>query len=518
MMSVSAYTGPPPDLEPAPQQERDGGRIPDPASRPAGKPRRWHSGGAGACALLVGAVYALIGSRPLLDNSFLTHLATGREILRSGLPDRNPFLYSSSSFPVPSYWWSVTLGVVEKVAGGTGLRLLTALLAALLGVLLVRLASRAAADGDTPQRTLLAVLIPTVLASVCVMPFLNSRPQLPGFLLLALTVLVWNERRSSWLLVPVFAAWVNIHGTWLYGIAILGLFAVAELIEQRRLLWSRASALGAAVLGTVIGGALYPRPFEIMLLPTRQFGSETERAALRLYREWQPVPANDPLLWLLLGLGLVALYGAVRPDGEGRRRWASGISAVGLVLLGLSGYRLVPIAAIALVPIVSSSLSQLGTIDMIRGRAVTVVRVLGCVLLGAALANTLRGPAYDLSIYPVKLVDRMERAELIGGEIRSLTHDYVGNYLEWRLGTAANTFVDDRPGARTFLDYSKMLETKPGWQEALRAAAPDVIIWNAQYRELPRELRRSPDWVRARTIGDWQLFCRPELAERCRAI
>ncbi|MSX00701.1 MAG: hypothetical protein F2809_07140, partial [Actinobacteria bacterium] len=66
---------------------------------------------------------ALIAAAPISDNSFLTHLATGRLILDGGLPQQNPFLYSSTAFPVPSYWWSILLGAVDWAAGAVGLRL-----------------------------------------------------------------------------------------------------------------------------------------------------------------------------------------------------------------------------------------------------------------------------------------------------------------------------------------------------------------------------------------------------------
>jgi len=54
--------------------------------------RRWPDGGLG---VLVAGLLAFVAARPLTDNSFLTHLATGRLILDSGVPTSNPFLYSA---------------------------------------------------------------------------------------------------------------------------------------------------------------------------------------------------------------------------------------------------------------------------------------------------------------------------------------------------------------------------------------------------------------------------------------
>ena len=179
---------------------------------------------------LFAGLSALIAAAPISDNSFLTHLATGRLIVDSGLPQQNPFLYSSTAFPVPSYWWSILLGAVDWAGGAIGLRLLTAALAGLLGALLVRMAASAEAtelvasaspsaaevtqDGSSLPG-LLAVLLPAGLGFICLLSFLNGRPHLIGFVLLALMVLVWKEGRSPWWLLPIFAVWVNVHGSWL---------------------------------------------------------------------------------------------------------------------------------------------------------------------------------------------------------------------------------------------------------------------------------------------------------------
>ena len=147
-----------------------------------------------------------------------------------------------------------------------------------MGACLVRLTRPA---GGRTRRSLLATLFPAALALFCVFHFLSGRPHLAGYLLLALALVVWNEERSPWWIVPIFAIWVNVHGSWLYGVVVLAAFGVARMLDDRRIrprdLWS----VGAAGLGVVIGGPLYPRAFEIVLLPTRQFGDPIERRPCR---------------------------------------------------------------------------------------------------------------------------------------------------------------------------------------------------------------------------------------------
>lgn len=461
---------------------------------------------------IFGGLLALQGAMALDDNSFLTHLATGRVILDSGLPRSNPFLYTGTSFPVPSYLWSIVLAAVDSAAGATGLKLLTMAVAGLLGVLVVRLATTPADSNFMGRRSdpgLLTIVSAVVLTWFCLISFISARPHLPGFVLLAMAVLVWKERRSAWLLVPIFAIWVNVHGTWLYGLAVLGMFVVAEAIDARKLTRRDFGLIFAAVAGTIVGGGLYPDRFAVMLLPARQFGDPTEREALKMYNEWRRVQVGDPQLWIMIGLALIAVYGCLR-----NKRYAMTGAVVFLVLMGLSGFRLLPIVAIALVPLAALGLEKIGSIGLPTGRIAKGLTAVGLAiaLLGVVVAST--GQSYSLSAYPVAAVDWLEARDAIGGDIRTVSHEYVGNYLEWRYGPEANTYVDDRPDARTFLAYGKLLKLSPNWQKALKDADGDVIIWNSKLK-LVDKLEHDPNWVKATTQGRFTVFCSREIAQRC---
>jgi hypothetical protein len=469
-------------------------------------PRTGLRSGLGAVMVLVGAAAAFVAARPLTDNSFLTHLATGRLILADGLPSQNPFLFTGTSFPVPSWWWSVLLAATEQVGGATSIRLLTAAVAFAAGAALVRLTR----STDGASRSLLASVLPAALALFCVFQFLSGRPHLAGFLLLALALVVWNEQRSPWWLVPVFAIWVNVHGSWLYGVVVLGLFGAARAIDDRRLRRRDIAAVGAAVAGLVLGGALYPRAFELVLLPTRQFGDPVEREALSAYREWARVGPDQPMLWALVVLGVVALVGAVR-----QRRWASAAVVLAMVAMGWSGARLVPIAAISLVPFAAAAMAGFGTLSLPAGAAVRRCWFAAAAVLTLTVVSVLVTPAYRMDRYPVEAVDWLEARDLVASDERVLSHDYVGNYLEWRYGTRANAYVDDRPDAATLVQYRTILRLEPGWQGELASVDPQVVLWSTD-SPLTGELEGDRDWVRAAELGDYTVFCRAELAERCR--
>ncbi len=472
--------------------------------------------------MLVGSAAALVASRPLADNSFFTHLATGRLLVDGQFPRSNPFLWTGTSFPMPSWWWSGVLGLLDATVGATGIRLLAGALAFVLGLLLVRLTARSgpddarpaaavAAAGTPDDRTLLAVVAPPAVALFALDPYLNARPQVAGFVLLALTVVVWRERRSPWWLVAVFLTWVNVHGTWLYGLLVLGLLVVAEAVDTRRL-GRRAFELGAAAVGgTLLGGLLYPDRFELLVLPTRQFGDQVEREAIRSYREWAPLELGDPVGWAFAALVLAAVWGCVRT-----RRWAMAVVALLLAVMGVTSSRMVPVAAVGLVPFAAMGLDGLGTLRVPTGRAATAVAGVGVAvcLVAATLAVTTDG--YSLDTYPVAAVDYLEERGLVADPgVRVVSEDFVGNYLELRYGADANAYVDDRPDARTLLDYKALRMMEPDWRKAFARADADVVVFQTA-RDFTDAVAGLPGWTKVVTLGDYTVLCRDRVLERCR--
>jgi hypothetical protein len=462
--------------------------------------------GGGLGVLLAGGL-ALLAARPLSDNSFLTHLATGRVLLESGLPATNPFLVGGGDFPVPSWWWSGLLAVTEEAAGGPGLRLVGVVLAAVLGLLVVRLSDPV---GPTAaRRGLLAICVPSLLGVLSLLPFLHPRPHLGGFVLLAVTLVVWWERRSPWWLVPVFATWANVHGTWLHGLLVLVVLVVAASVDRdagrRRLL-----APVAALAGVAVGGLLYPEPLRLVLLPTEQFGSQEARDVLAAYAEWRPPSPGNPLSWVLGAVAAVAVIGALR-----NRRW--GMAAGGLVLaaLGFTALRLVPVAVISLLPLAAVALADVGTLPRPTRRAALVLSGTGVAIAAVAVVWALSGPSYSWRGYPVAAVDWLDERGLVSNpEVVVVTPDRTGNYLSWRYGTAAHAWVDDRPGVRRGSEYLDLRRGRPGWQDTLAASGVSVVLWESD-DDLTAALRSDPGWVEAVEVEGFTVLCRAELSARC---
>lgn len=480
-----------------------------------------------AVGALFAGLLALAASGPISDNSLLTHIATGRLQSSGGLPTLNPFLVSSSDFPVPSWWWSAALGWAERFAGLGAVRLFTVAVAALTGWLVLR-CSRPAGRPATPARSALVQVLPAAMVLVILTPWMNARPHLGGFVLLAVALVVWRERRSPWWLVAVFALWVNVHGSWLYGIAVLGLLWVAEILDARELSFERLRWLAGVAGGIVAGGVFYPERFRLVLLPTEQFGSSEARAAIRVYREWAPAGFSSPWVWVFVMLAGLALLGAIRSRGAagGAETSGSGISTglrfgsviavVALGALGLSALRLLPVAAIALAAFAAEGVSAISRLDPPPLAVRRLIAGLGILALVGAGVSAWSSPHVDLSRYPVDEVDWLEERNLVATEnVRMIQNDWVGNYLEFRFGEEANVWVDDRSSAPTMIDYVRLRGLAEGWQEALDRADPDVVLWQIE-DPLPAELAGLPEWDVALTTDRFRVLCHARIASRCR--
>ena len=476
-------------------------------------------------AVLFAGICGFLASGPIADNSLLTHLATGRLQVSGGLPVGNPFLAGVGEFPVPSWWWSGALGWAERLAGLGAVRLLTVVVAAGLGALVVR-AGRP--DGPVSGGARVPVVAPVAqaLASVLVLsvlfPWLNARPHLGGFVLLAVTLVVWRERHSPWWLVPVFGIWINVHGSWLHAVVVLAVLWLGESLDSRSLDPLRLRYAAACGLGLVGGALLYPQPFALLLLPADQAGDPLARSVLRSYHEWGPASPGSPLLWTFVLLVLVALVPLLgRPRTGGSYRFGSLLVVLAATAMGFGAMRVMPVAALVLAPFAATGVLTLldgrGPSPMARGtRWVGAACAVAGLLLGTAAVVRIQGTAHtNLARYPVDEVEWLAERDLVANDAVTVIHnDWVGNYLEYRFGEEANAWVDDRPPVRRMADYVTLRGMADGWEEVLHDVDPDVVLWQRS-DPLPAELAARAQWHPALTTDRFLVLCHERIAASC---
>ncbi len=146
----------------------------------------------------------------------------------------------------------------------------------------------------------------------------SIRAQLIGYLLLVcelLIVLLGRTRNRKWflLLPPLFAIWVNTHGSFLLGLAVLGAVLACSFLEfQTGLLVSQRwtsrqrNMLAAAFVLSVAALSVNPVGLTQLTYPINTMFSQ--KLAVASVSEWQPASFDDPRAWgLLATAGLILL-------------------------------------------------------------------------------------------------------------------------------------------------------------------------------------------------------------------
>jgi hypothetical protein len=200
-----------------------------------------------------------LSNRPLADADIGWHIRTGELILAThSLPRTDPFSSTMRGQPWFAWEWlyDILLGILHRTCGLNGVVWLCALLVgAIFALLLSQLLQRGTG--------LLLAIVLMLLAEAASTIHLYARPHIVSWLFSLLWFVAlehwesWerSERREPgrlprwipWFFPASMLLWVNLHGGWLFGIALLGIYTLAAFVESVRA--QRTDALAAIRAG-----------------------------------------------------------------------------------------------------------------------------------------------------------------------------------------------------------------------------------------------------------------------------
>ena len=440
-------------------------------------------------AVLAGLWALAVGLQPLHDNSFFTHLATGRLLLERGLPHVDGYSFTAHGHPwvVQSWLASLVYGVVDALGGGFGLLLLNAVVTVTLALLIVALAR--------PTTGLLGRVAVVGLALAVGTGGWAERPFLMGLVLLAVVLLAAEGRVGARWLLPAMWVWTNVHGSFPLGLLALGALAAGRRldgerpdVELRALRW----ALAGVALSVV--NPLGPR---LVLFPLHMLG---QADSLRNVLEWQAPSFTDGWQRAFLLQVVLAVATLVR-----RRSWRNALPVLVFVPLALLTMRNIVIASVVLVPVTAHGLAGVGALGADLRRRVFRPAGVALVALGLLLVvKAAQEPAFGLDAYPVEALAWMHDHGATVGD-RWVTQDFVGNYRELAEGDDARVFIDDRYDlfpVSLVDDYLTLKQGRPGWDRVLRRWDASAVLWE---RDLPlaQLVQASPAWRVVHRDAKW---------------
>ena len=225
------------------------------------------------------------GTGPITDPDALWHIVAGRELWSTWQfagPDR---LAEFTRLPFVYHQWlpELLMAGANAVAGLAGVAWLFN--AMLLGFIVALYALCRGQGG------ILAALLATVAGWIGAGGSLSPRPQVFGFILLAVSLAAWlrteRDGRIRWWLLPLTWLWACVHGTWLYAVGLTVLFGIGMLLDRKvgRRFALRAGGLVAALVAVAM---LTPVGPQLLLAPL---------AISRIspfISEWKPTSITDP--------------------------------------------------------------------------------------------------------------------------------------------------------------------------------------------------------------------------------
>lgn len=446
-----------------------------------------------------------MAARGVTDPDVWWHLKTGELITETHhVPHTDPFSFTHYGQPWVNHEWLSDLLIYDlyHLAGWGGLIILFALIST---------ATLMIAYARSPGRPYIAAAV-TVLGAAASAPTWGVRPQTIS--LLFGSIFLWLVERSAkrasliWWTVPLTLLWVNLHGGYALGIALMLLFAAGALLDvafgQRR--WQAAAPqLGMLALATAVciavvplnpnGTRMYSYPLSTLSSPTMQ----------NFISEWFSPDFHQhkylPLMVLLLG----TFAGICFSDRRFRPR------DILLLLVTLAGalhsVRHIPIFVLVAIPVLSGAIHRgrkpaPGAIAKKRSSSPKLVlnaAVLAAFLVFVAVRvqTVLRGQSrLEAEHFPEAAVHYIQNHR---PPAPILNHYNWGGYFIWKVYPEYRVFIDGRAdlyGDRfmeQFLDVVYLSGNPP----------PTLDQWDIRTVVLPPEspllalLRLNHSWTEA---------------------
>jgi hypothetical protein len=416
----------------------------------------------------------LLGCTLINESGVLVRIKSGLYMQSHGIvpPRTDVFSIASDGKPWANLSWGLDhlLGLVYRVMGGTGLTLLTAVVAALIFwvLSLVKLAK-----------------VPTWWGSICAalalvgcFHVIGPSPYLATLLGIATTSLILHRFDSRpnapppWKLVPVFWVWAQLDPYVFIGMLLVLAYGLGDsfLQDERpdRSLGGLWKAIGAAVAVTLV----HPFHINVFRAPVEFFRTELPQireyfggvfTSARVMADYSSILSAEfrqgasIFDWFAVGLAVLAL-GAQILNAK-RLHWGWLLVFVALNGLAIACARFLPAAALANVVIAALN-GQIWYLNTCRqtystnsvevflsrsGRAVTVIGLFALAYLavnGALMEST--GRRVGLGLHPDLLLATKSMQELAEKQLDDRPfHLYLsqGDYLIWN---DRKSFVDNR--------------------------------------------------------------------------
>jgi hypothetical protein len=245
----------------------------------------------------------MFAPRVLYDGDTFWQLAAGQKMLELGrVLKTDPFSYTMPGAPWHTHEWlsEIFFALAYRAGGWSGVVMLGALTTGLAAFIMGRWLARFVAP--------LTALLTLSLAFYAMSPSTLVRPHLLALPIMAFWVTSLlkareQDRAPSFWLLPLMTLWANMHGGYIFGLALIGPFALEALLAAPREKWLdvtwRWGLFGVLALGAAL---VTPHGIEGLIFPFKVMSMKS----LKDIVEWkaadfsQPTPLEEAMMATLL--------------------------------------------------------------------------------------------------------------------------------------------------------------------------------------------------------------------------
>lgn len=432
------------------------------------------------------------------DPDFYFHVTAGAYIIEHGmLPHQDVFSFTMAGAPWVMHEWlfEIVIYGLYQLGGDIGVKLFFAALI----IMTLRLTTSAVQSNSVNF-----LIILTLLTLALLSPYLAPRPQLFSYLFFSFSLfalLQWRLAGVScymkWLPL-LMLPWVNLHGGYLIGIVLIGLFIGLEIVSplQRQLgTRQRLSPLLVTLLLTLAASAVNPYFIHHWLFPLKLM----EMPYVQQISEWQaPDIATSHIKVYAIYLGAYLLLTVISLRQRAR---LDPLLPLPFIIASFQSSRHIPFALLSVAPLLLWQVTTLRnrlalTLPAWSERAKRLLfngkpidelefRLNGIMALVIALSALVLYPHYHHrdtqlrnEVLPVLATDFLLQAGIEGRMFNSYRY---GGYLLHRLYPTQRVFIDIRADMydRHLHDaYETVFFARPGWRTVVDQYRIDYFIFD----------------------------------------
>lgn len=450
------------------------------------------------------------------DADLWGHLRFGRDILASGTPVQVDTYSFTTDKPWVNHEWLAEV-VFSAIYGGGGSTGLIAFKLAVIAALLLCV-WRHVRHFAGPQ---LSWLLVTATFVGTYWRTHNVRPQLFSILLFAITLLCITSadagrRRLLWFVPPIFLLWTNLHGGWIVGFAVYGLWAAARLVGRSESQRDRVLPVLVAFVAVVVTLA---NPWGLQLW---SFLTDTVRPTRADIEEWISITQYPLVLGIPWAFTLLAVAAALWRGGLPRR--LDYLAVIGaLALLAFLVGRLDAFFVLAVVILLAPQLAKLwdesvASSPQRQPLGIVAITVVGTLALAVPVSRFAAPYATCLPISgdwaPDARAGRFISESHLSG--RMLAWFDWGEYAIWHFGPALQVSMDGRRETvyteRTIQAHRRFYAGDDTAMPYLQQLNPD-FVWLPTHLPVAKQIEGA-GWIQVFNSGVSSIWARSPMTPR----